>query len=250
MEVEQPGSGWNHPKSEASEEREGRRVGNWQYEWLDPAGCRVSRAPMGVPPFSGVALPRQHPSTSSSFPPSLPLFTLQARHRLVHLRFRREKLGEAGIKLKKRFFRFVEGNGQDTYLEIASIRLAIDECCPLANAPCNIHHGTASLPGGRRVWDIGGGKEGVEEERVAMLLVLPAATGKWPQGTLLGTSRRSVAGPEGFWDSIKLDNAIMPAEQPSSFCHGRYVKNSPAGESAGRENWLGPEYAPRANIRQ
>ncbi|KAI4480384.1 hypothetical protein M0804_010382 [Polistes exclamans] len=40
MEVEQPGSGWNHPKSEASEEREGRRVGNWQYEWLDPAGCR------------------------------------------------------------------------------------------------------------------------------------------------------------------------------------------------------------------
>ncbi|KAI4498696.1 hypothetical protein M0802_006163 [Mischocyttarus mexicanus] len=41
MEVEQPGSSWNHPKSEASEEREGRRVGNWQYEWLDPAGCRL-----------------------------------------------------------------------------------------------------------------------------------------------------------------------------------------------------------------
>nr|KAF7427343.1 hypothetical protein H0235_007037 [Vespula pensylvanica] len=173
MEVEQPGSGWNHPKSEASEEREGRRVGNWQYEWLDPAGCRSER----------------------------------------------------------QFFRFVEGNGQDTYLEIASIRLAIDERCPLASAPCNIHHGTASLPGGRRVWDIGGRKEGVKEERVAMLLVLPVATGKWPQGALLGTSRRSVAGPEGFWDSIKLDNAIMPAEQPSSFCHGRYVKNSSAGST-------------------
>ncbi|KAF7403566.1 hypothetical protein HZH68_006360 [Vespula germanica] len=118
------------------------------------------------------------------------------------------------------------------------------------SAPCNIHHGTASLPGGRRVWDIGGRKEGVKEERVAMLLVLPVATvssraatapparskerkesGKWPQGALLGTSRRSVAGPEGFWDSIKLDNAIMPAEQPSSFCHGRYVKNSSAGST-------------------
>jgi len=33
--------------------------------------------------------------------------------------------------------------------------------------------------------------------------------GKWPQGALLGTSRGCVAEPEGFWDSIKLDNAIM-----------------------------------------
>jgi len=33
--------------------------------------------------------------------------------------------------------------------------------------------------------------------------------GKWPQGALLGTSRGRVAEPEGFWDSIKLDNAIM-----------------------------------------
>jgi len=33
--------------------------------------------------------------------------------------------------------------------------------------------------------------------------------GKWPQGALLGTSRGRVAEPEGFWDSIKLDNVIM-----------------------------------------
>lgn len=33
--------------------------------------------------------------------------------------------------------------------------------------------------------------------------------GEWPQGALLGTSRGRVAEPEGFRDSIKLDNAIM-----------------------------------------
>lgn len=87
MEVEQPGSGWNHPKSEASEEREGRRVGNWQYEWLDPAGCRVSRAPLGVPPlfWGGDAPPT--PLDLLLFSSISTLFTLQARHRLVHLRF-------------------------------------------------------------------------------------------------------------------------------------------------------------------
>lgn len=33
--------------------------------------------------------------------------------------------------------------------------------------------------------------------------------GEWPQGALLRTSRGRVAEPEGFRDSIKLDNAIM-----------------------------------------
>lgn len=35
-------------------------------------------------------------------------------------------------KSEIRFFGFVEGNGQDAYPGIASIRLAIDERCPLA----------------------------------------------------------------------------------------------------------------------
>lgn len=39
--------------------------------------------------------------------------------------------------------------------------------------------------------------------------------GKWPQGALLGTSRGRVAEPEGFWDSIKLDNAIMRRSLPT-----------------------------------
>jgi len=48
--------------------------------------------------------------------------------------------------------------------------------------------------------------------------------GKWPQGALLGTSRGRVAEPEGFWDSIKLDNAIMRRpSRPPRFRYRRTV---------------------------
>lgn len=58
--------------------------------------------------------------------------------------------------------------------------------------------------------------------------------GKWPQGALLGTSRGRVAEPEGFWDSIKLDNAIMrrPLSTP---LYGYHVKNRRAGCSIPRD---------------
>jgi len=65
--------------------------------------------------------------------------------------------------------------------------------------------------------------------------------GKWPQGALLGTSRGRVAEPEGFWDSIKLDNAIMrrPSRPPRfryrRTAHGYHVKNRRAGCSIPRD---------------
>lgn len=87
----------NHPKSKASEEREGRRVGNWQYEWLDPAGCRVSRAPLGTqPPFLGWRTTTGHPVPPPSplhlpLPPPIPPVAPSPRplssYSSTHLRF-------------------------------------------------------------------------------------------------------------------------------------------------------------------
>lgn len=53
--------------------------------------------------------------------------------------------------------------------------------------------------------------------------------GEWPQGALLGTSRGRVAEPEGFRDSIKLDNAIMRRSPPFPPPYGYHVKNRRTG---------------------
>lgn len=85
------------------------------------------------------------------------------------------------------------------------------------SAPCNIHHERRSpaqpavVPAAgtfqQKKKNYQGGQGGGCPAKSLMGYRVP--WGKWPQGALLGTSRGRVAEPEGFWDSIKLDNAIM-----------------------------------------
>lgn len=103
------------------------------------------------------------------------------------------------------------------------------------SAPCNIHHerNTPRVPTvDAGCWHVpakeeelpepewageGEGATGGGECPAKSLMGYRVPWGKWPQGALLGTSRGRVAEPEGFWDSIKLDNAIMrrPSLLPS-----------------------------------
>lgn len=102
------------------------------------------------------------------------------------------------------------------------------------STPCNIHHDKIPRTPRRSAgcWHVPAKEEELPGSRrggcpAKSLMGYRVPWGKWPQGALLGTSRGRVAEPEGFWDSIKLDNAIM--RRSLSRPTGYHVKNRRAG---------------------